>query len=62
MKASTREAAGFSSQSLESGQCTPGKPTISMSFRRHLTKLQSQGTGVGLAAFGRLDLFNCLLE
>lgn len=44
MKANTCEAAGFSSQILESGQCTPGKPSISMSFHRHLTKLQSQGT------------------
>lgn len=43
MKANTWEAAGFSSQILKSGQCIPGKSSISMSFHRHLTKLQSQG-------------------
>lgn len=44
MKANALEALGFSSQILESGQCTPGKPSISMSFHRHATKFQSQGT------------------
>lgn len=55
MKANTWEAAGYSSQILESGQCTPGKPSTSMSFHRHLTKLQSQGAG-GLCCIWQIRL------